>query len=338
MTEFGECTRSWLVAVLLLVALGVFPVRPAVAGTDEATGIYTLECDDIEFHGAEFVTVEFDHKSLRLIGVRGNGKRFLIGQATPKHQMVGIVDDADCKGNRIFVTVKQAFHALYVTQEFVWNGKQLRQVKSRMQDFSRDAIEAALDAALSGQMDQARLELGNVMYPSRYFGCWAAADVLKRGHHASLRRLKSGGLSATITALGNTIDLMLEIHKELQEDELATLFNTAVPERWQKVFHDCEMPQEVYISALNDYGYLLQLAHRNDEAVTVLRSVIAERPDRAVAYLNLGDALWQAARHTEARSSYAIYVDLMRNGGKAARIPAATTSRLRAQGGMEVRP
>jgi hypothetical protein len=80
---------------------------------------------------------------------------------------------------------------------------------------------------------------------------------------------------------------------------------------------------------LNDYGFFLDQAGKHEKAVTVLRMVIARDPNRTVAYLNLADA--EYARHDKrgAAVHYAHYAALMKDAGKADKLPARVGQRSR---------
>ena len=60
----------------------------------------------------------------------------------------------------------------------------------------------------------------------------------------------------------------------------------------------------------NNLGFALYRAQRYDEAVEWFKKTIGIDPKRAVAYLNLGDALMKLNRSAEAREAYAKYLEL----------------------------
>ncbi|VDY63740.1 tetratricopeptide repeat protein [Shimwellia blattae] len=67
-----------------------------------------------------------------------------------------------------------------------------------------------------------------------------------------------------------------------------------------------------YADVFNDYGFLLQQAGRNVDAVTVLNIVVKNTPKRAVAYLNIADAYWASGDVTKSSQNYKEYIKLMK--------------------------
>ncbi|WP_416260558.1 tetratricopeptide repeat protein [Gibbsiella quercinecans] len=65
-----------------------------------------------------------------------------------------------------------------------------------------------------------------------------------------------------------------------------------------------------YPDIFNDYGFLLQQAGRNKDAVRILSLVVKNTPKRAVAYLNLADAYWDAGDKLNASLNYKKYISL----------------------------
>jgi len=65
-----------------------------------------------------------------------------------------------------------------------------------------------------------------------------------------------------------------------------------------------------YPDIFNDYGFLLQQAGRNKDAVKILSLVVKNTPKRAVAYLNLADAYWDVGDKLNASLNYKKYTSL----------------------------
>jgi len=66
-----------------------------------------------------------------------------------------------------------------------------------------------------------------------------------------------------------------------------------------------------YKKIFNDYGFFLQQAGRNKEAIDILTIVVTNTPKRTVAYINLGDAYWDIGDKKNASKNYKIYLSLM---------------------------
>jgi len=70
------------------------------------------------------------------------------------------------------------------------------------------------------------------------------------------------------------------------------------------------------IGAVNDKGYYLGEMKYYNASVSILEQVVTKNPDRAVAWLNLGDSLWGIDKKTEAQEAYTKYMQLIKNQNK----------------------
>jgi tetratricopeptide (TPR) repeat protein len=100
-------------------------------------------------------------------------------------------------------------------------------------------------------------------------------------------------------------------------------WDKAVPGCWLDSWKSAPVELQLadYIAPLNDYGFFLQKAGKDAQAVPIFRAVIAEDPTREVAYLNLADSLKQIGRTTEAGQYYRLYKQLMEHEQKAVLVP-----------------
>jgi hypothetical protein len=71
----------------------------------------------------------------------------------------------------------------------------------------------------------------------------------------------------------------------------------------------------------NDIGYYFEQANDLDAAEVFLSSVIKKFPDRAVAYLNLGDVYQKKKNSALAISNYQTYISLIRKRGLQSKVP-----------------
>ena len=78
----------------------------------------------------------------------------------------------------------------------------------------------------------------------------------------------------------------------------------------------------------NNIGYYLEQAGMFDEAVLVLKEVVSYRPNRVVAYINLGDAYWGLEEYEKAKQAYATYIEQMKSSGKESRVPSRVLERV----------
>ncbi len=84
------------------------------------------------------------------------------------------------------------------------------------------------------------------------------------------------------------------------------------------------------VRAYNNIAYFLERSGSYGPATHLLKAVVAAYPERTVAYINLGDALWGEQQTDAAKTAYRRYIGLMEAAGKAHRIP----KRIRQRAGL----
>ena len=101
-------------------------------------------------------------------------------------------------------------------------------------------------------------------------------------------------------------------------------WSNTVPYRWLASWKapGVGLQLQDYIAPLNDYGFFLQTAGKNAEAIPIFRTVIAEDPTREVAYLNLADSLTRTGDKVNASQNYRLYKSLMQHESKTTLIPS----------------
>lgn len=70
------------------------------------------------------------------------------------------------------------------------------------------------------------------------------------------------------------------------------------------------------INAINDKAFYLERLNYNNAAYFLLKIILQKEPDRAVAWLNMGDVCWSLDHTSEAQKSYKQYISLMKSQGK----------------------
>ena len=81
------------------------------------------------------------------------------------------------------------------------------------------------------------------------------------------------------------------------------------------------------IQKFNDIAYYFEQNGLYHSAILILKEVIKVKPNRIVAYINLGDAYWGLGDKTKAKESYTKYVDLMKKSNISGKIPKRILSR-----------
>ncbi len=80
---------------------------------------------------------------------------------------------------------------------------------------------------------------------------------------------------------------------------------------------------------LNDKAYYLDDLGFHNEAVMILQLILLYKPNRTVAYINLGDAYWGLNENLKAIEAYNKYIELMKANGKESKIPKRILDRIR---------
>jgi tetratricopeptide (TPR) repeat protein len=124
-------------------------------------------------------------------------------------------------------------------------------------------------------------------------------DLLKRIHQEAKGLYKKGEVAKAAERLELAFDFTAYVAEKLNRNS-----NTPdrTPEYWIYGWQQppLQMAPDVYIPALNDYGFYLQKIDQDAEAVRVLQAVISIEPEREITYLNLAEALWKLGRKEEA--------------------------------------
>ncbi|MEI8631551.1 tetratricopeptide repeat protein [Vibrio sp. PP-XX7] len=82
------------------------------------------------------------------------------------------------------------------------------------------------------------------------------------------------------------------------------------------------------ITKYNNLAYLLEKRKAYKESIFILRNIIRLYPSRKVAYINLGDALWETKDIEKAKDAYRTYINLMKKDGHESKIPKQVLKRV----------
>ncbi len=101
----------------------------------------------------------------------------------------------------------------------------------------------------------------------------------------------------------------------------------AFPDLDLRQLGDADEPARMAL-VVNEAAFALQRAGAHARAIALLEPLVAARPDRTVAYLNLADSLWALGRHADAVPHYRTYAAQRAEAGRAVprRVTARTTS------------
>lgn len=97
-----------------------------------------------------------------------------------------------------------------------------------------------------------------------------------------------------------------------------------------KEYLNNETLSEQNITQYNDVAYYLSEKNKYKESLFLLKIITDKFPNRAVAYLNLGDSYWGLKNIEKAKKSYVTYIELMKSQKKdLSKIPQRVYDRIK---------
>lgn len=223
------------------------------------------------------------------------------------------------------VGFQMPFSARYAGAEYSWQGDELVPVDWYAGDPSLDAVDEIGRLLASGDIAEAAWRLGNIMYPGHYYD-----------EGEMLVRFLTSAHEHALEEYGNE-DPAGAVQLFREAEEAMDFIYMRYP--WYRAFEDTErfegsnlaphITLGKFVQIANDYGFFLEQAGMYEEAVDVLYGVLTLAPDRMVAYLNLGDALWGLGEHGNAVNEYLIYSRTMEEVGLEEQIPERVGRRIR---------
>jgi tetratricopeptide (TPR) repeat protein len=100
-----------------------------------------------------------------------------------------------------------------------------------------------------------------------------------------------------------------EFNNRFKEENLNLVSDV---ERYKSMFSKYRLTKE-NVEDYNNLGYYLEQNEKYEEAVCILTEVVNRFPDRAVAWLNLGDAQWGRKQVSKAKENYLRYLSLIKS-------------------------
>lgn len=213
--------------------------------------------------------------------------------------------------------------------------KKLTEIASTTVDAYVEQIESQLTAVLNGDPDA--LDEGSVQsVPASYINNNLINEAIQKGEHKALLLYGDGDIPTAAERLGMVFDFVTQAINS--QRQFVSTENLSRFEQWAEALKYQGLPVADYITALNDYGYFLQQNDCLDESRQVLQLVTRISPERAVAYLNLGDSYWKLGKTKEARFSYKKYLDLMAESRETRSIPQRILKRVNHESALKSVP
>ncbi len=246
----------------------------------------------------------------------------------------GIVN-ASAKDDVITLSWRDGDGPIWHRQSFKLDKQDVSLIASGEVDAYALELEQQLDSVLKGEQDA--LDNGAIeVVPSTYINNNFIADAIRKAEHKAL--LSYGESDAAAAA--DTLGLVFEFtSKAINSKRTELNEQLSKQDAWFDSWKWQALPLSDYISALNDYGFFLQESGRLKESVKVLSLVTEISPNRAVAYLNLGDSYWKQNKKENAVKAYQLYAGLMKNSREQKQIPNRVIQRLSTEvGNSQAKP
>lgn len=202
--------------------------------------------------------------------------------------------------------------------EAAWDGQGFRVADFAREDLGAGTHETVRQHVMAGELEEALAAYENSAFTGDVDQDPELATLaLRQGLAVARRRSEAGDITGALRALHAAFRLAafpygLEDETFLPED-WATRPRSL--REWQaEAFYGPSLDPLLYRDALTEYGALLVQGGRASEAEPILRGLTVLDPEHALAYLYLGDALWDQGKAEEARRFYQRYRELTPGG------------------------
>jgi tetratricopeptide (TPR) repeat protein len=221
------------------------------------------------------------------------------------------------QGGQISMWSQQPVSAFEVRTIASWDGSKLKLVRKTTADPSQDLFTRKAELVKKGDLE-ALMPLGkDILYPDRYREYYTLPKpILELAHQKALERYRAGNAAEALRLMRFGVDQYTLVYGDLLSD---------TP---RYADHKPDMPaRDEQAEMLNDFAFFLAETGDDKAAEPLLLRVVPAAPDRAVAYLNLGDVSWNLGKLDEARRYYQRYLNLL--GANRSAAPQRVSERLK---------
>jgi tetratricopeptide (TPR) repeat protein len=325
-------SQVWKLLSVKAIAYLAIAIAPAYAQVQETTYDIGENCHQLPKFGADSLSIHFkwDSDSAKpaqafLLGTKGD--QLIWKRQFPWEQGKGFLNPAksnsDCQDGAIRLYSQIPFSAFTYIQIFRWENQQLSYISSTSEDPSAEAVDRMIEQVAKGNNDIFKDESLSFFYPHRYIYGAKLAEAIALGHKVSFRLYHQGNAPEAALRLKSMFNLTVTLTEIIGKSSQGS-----EPQKWVETWKDMEVDPNIYVAALNDYGFFLQEMGNHQDAIPIFQSVIASDRDRNVAYLNLGDSLWVQGQIEQAKQSYRSYQQLMIKGRMQRSMPSRVKERL----------
>jgi tetratricopeptide (TPR) repeat protein len=201
--------------------------------------------------------------------------------------------------------VSHHYHFKIDNQKILFSGFK---IENKSEDLFSDAFAEGISMLRRGRFDDGFKTLKDADNDGcMSFGCQKPTDKLQEDNVALAKRvgLELGKISKEFDKKNEYQKLLflyegyfqfcldLDVFKGSPSKVVAEIVAKNAPKEFQQI--------------VNDWGYYLWKAKDYPKAQMLLEAVIRLNPERAVAYLNLGDVRWDMGKMVEAKQAYIEY-------------------------------
>ena len=234
--------------------------------------------------------------------------------------------------NTITIYSQSPGSASTLAQTFSINGDHVAFVSSSLENETTDFCDKIVALAAAGDVPQLKRSWEDaecLLYPQTWVNSSNLEKAVLKGHAQALSLARRGRPDEAAERLKLMFDTVAELYSLCYVNVVDVQADSEM-ESWMAIWNSDEAPvrKSIFLPALNDYGYFLQLSGRHKEAIAVFEEVLQCDPTRVVAHLNLADSEWCLGRKLEAGSSYYDYNELMKQSRRDSRIPDRVNKRL----------
>lgn len=290
-------------------ATGIFDIMdvPAALIPPGCTGLFFFVTEDPASPGSQAVllagsTAKGDMKGLARLAYTGGFEGKGMGRYS---------DGA------LALSMEYPYSTAFAETRWSWDGKTAKPMGSRESDPQKGVADTIRALIKKGDLAAALDAVQAVMYPDSYLNPREIGALLVQlSYKKAMAEYKAGKAD-------RAAELMSEA---FLTDQAAGLLEVASRAEYGASGYAVFLPFEEFIAIQNDYGFFLEQSS-NPRAVEILSRTVVLDPGRAVAFLNLADALWKASKRADAAATYREYARLMKAKGFEKQIPSRVVER-----------
>jgi hypothetical protein len=222
-----------------------------------------------------------------------------------------------CSDRVLILSIEYPYSTAVLETRWSWDGKTAKSLGATESDPQKGIADTVRALIKKGDLAAALGAVQGTLYPDSYLDAREIGPLLLQlGYKKAMTEYKAGKPDQAAKLLSGIF----------LTDQSAGLLDVKSREEYLTAGYGTFLSFEEFIAIQNDYGFFLEQSS-DPRAVGILSRTIILDPGRAVAFLNLADALWKAGKRTEAAADYREYARLMKEKGVEKMIPSRVMER-----------